>query len=242
MTEAMAGSGMVAVGDSIFGKILVDDKGMSLYMFTKDTAGDGKSTCYEQCAVAWPPLLTSDAGKAGEGVDESLLGTITRTDGTVQVTYKGWPLYYWFRDFAEGDVFGQDVGTVWYVLAPDGEVIKTSGEKIAVAETKLGTVLVDEAGMTLYMFTKDAKNETVCYDQCATNWPPVLTEGAPHPSGEGVDGKLLGMIKRKDGKLQATYNGMPLYYFAKDAAAGDTTGQGVGDVWYVLDGKGEVIK
>ena len=124
------GSGVVAVGKSIFGDILVDDKGMSLYMFTKDTAGDGKSACYDECAVAWPPLLTADAPSAGEGADASLLGTITRTDGTKQVTYKGLPLYYWFRDMAVGDVFGQDVGTVWYVMAANGDVVKTSGAKV----------------------------------------------------------------------------------------------------------------
>jgi len=71
------------------GSFLVDDKGMTLYLFTKDTPNT--TVCYEKCAVAWPPLLTTGDAVAGEGVDASLLGTTERTDGTVQVTYNGWP-------------------------------------------------------------------------------------------------------------------------------------------------------
>ena len=104
------------------GKFLADDKGMTLYMYTKDTKDT--SNCYDKCAQAWPPLLQSDKPTVKEGVDASLLGTTTRKDGTVQVTYAGMPLYYYFKDKAAGDTIGQDVNSVWYVVAPDGTVVK----------------------------------------------------------------------------------------------------------------------
>ena len=97
---------------------------MTLYLFTKDTPNT--TVCYEKCAVAWPPLLTTGDPVAGEGVDAALLGTTARTDGTVQVTYNGWPLYYYEKDKAPGDVVGQNVGDVWFVISPAGEMINTA--------------------------------------------------------------------------------------------------------------------
>jgi predicted lipoprotein with Yx(FWY)xxD motif/plastocyanin len=105
------------------GQFLVDDKGMTLYLYTKDTKNT--STCYDKCATAWPPLLTSGAPTGAAGVDASLLGTTTRTDGKMQVTYNGWPLYYWFKDLKAGDTTGQLVGGVWFVLSPKGDQIAT---------------------------------------------------------------------------------------------------------------------
>lgn len=105
----------------------------------------------------------------------------------------------------------------------------------------LGAYLTDNQGKTLYLFTKDTKNTSTCYDQCAENWPPLLVQAKPS-AGKGVAASLLGTAQRKDGKLQATYNGLPLYYFAKDAKPGDTTGQGVGDVWFVVSPYGTAIK
>lgn len=233
------------------GSFLVDEKGMTLYLFTKDTPNT--TVCYEKCAVAWPPLLTSGDPVAGEGVDASLLGTTNRTDGTVQVTYNGWPLYYYEKDKAPGDVIGQDVGGVWYVLSPAGEMIKTTAaateppaaESAAAAvnlglNDQLGSFLVDDKGMTLYLFTKDTPNTTVCYEKCAVAWPPLLTTGDP-VAGEGVDASLLGTTDRTDGTVQVTYNGWPLYYYEKDKAPGDVTGQDVGGVWYVVSAEGNQI-
>lgn len=229
------------------GSFLVDDKGMTLYLFTKDTPN--VTNCYEQCATNWPPLLTTGAPVAGEGVDAALLGTTERTEGTMQVTYNGWPLYYYIKDKAAGDVTGQLVGDVWFVLSPAGEMITTSadassaseGAEVKVAQNDtLGTFLVDDEGLTLYLFLKDTPNTSNCYDQCATNWPPLLTVGEPRAS-DGVDDAMIGTTERTDGTMQVTYNGWPLYYYIEDKAAGDTTGQAVGDVWYVLSPAGEAI-
>jgi predicted lipoprotein with Yx(FWY)xxD motif len=233
------------------GSFLVDDKGMTLYLFTKDTPNT--TVCYDKCATAWPPLLTTGDPAAGDGVDASLLGTTNRKDGTIQVTYKGWPLYYYEKDKAPGDVTGQDVGGVWYVISPAGEMVQTTAaatEAPAAAgpatvnlgkNDTLGSFLVDDKGMTLYLFTKDTPNTTVCYDKCATAWPPLLTTGDP-VAGDGVDASLFGTTTRTDGTVQVTYNGWPLYYYEKDKAPGDVTGQDVGGVWYVVSAKGEQVK
>jgi predicted lipoprotein with Yx(FWY)xxD motif len=113
----------VALGKTAqFGSILVDAKGMTLYLYTKDTPNT--SACYGKCATAWPPLLTSGAAVGGDGLDASKFGTTNRTDGTVQVTYNSWPLYYFAKDKQPGDTTGQNVGSVWYLVSPSGDAIK----------------------------------------------------------------------------------------------------------------------
>jgi len=120
----VTGEAVVNLGQNdTLGSFLVDDKGMTLYLFTKDAPNT--TVCYDKCATAWPPLLTTGDPVAGEGVDASLFGTTNRTDGTVQVTYNGWPLYYYEKDKAPGDVVGQDVGGVWYVVSAEGDQVTT---------------------------------------------------------------------------------------------------------------------
>ena len=103
--------------DAKLGQFLADDKGMTLYMYTKDTAG--KSTCEGTCAQIWPPLLVAQGGKVTiTGGDQTLVGTLTRSDGSTQVTYRNLPLYYFSKDKAPGDTNGQGVGTVWFVVKP----------------------------------------------------------------------------------------------------------------------------
>jgi predicted lipoprotein with Yx(FWY)xxD motif len=120
----VTGGTVVDLGQNdTLGSFLVDDKGMTLYLFTKDTPNT--SNCYEKCATAWPPLITTGDPVAGDGIDASKLGTTNRTDGSMQVTYGGWPLYYYEKDKAPGDVTGQDVGGVWYVVSATGEQVTT---------------------------------------------------------------------------------------------------------------------
>ncbi len=113
----------VDLADNALGKILVDAEGMTLYGFTPDEAGT--STCYDDCATAWPPLLVDDAAAAavGVGLDASLLSTVDRTDGTKQVKYGDWPLYYFASDAAAGDTKGQGLGTKWYVVDATGALL-----------------------------------------------------------------------------------------------------------------------
>lgn len=118
-----AGAGVVKaakVGD--LGTIIVSSAGLTLYDFHKDQGG--KSSCYGACASAWPPLLTEGDPKAEAGAMASQLGTTERKDGTVQVTYNGWPLYTYAGDQAPGEANGNDIdqfGAEWYALQPNGE-------------------------------------------------------------------------------------------------------------------------
>ncbi len=110
---------------------------------------------------------------------------------------------------------------------------------VATADTDLGTILVDDEGNTLYLFMPDAQGASTCVDACAATWPALA---GPAAAGDGVDDGLLGTADRPDdGSSQATYNGWPLYHFASDAAPGDTNGQGVGDVWFVVDADGNPV-
>jgi predicted lipoprotein with Yx(FWY)xxD motif len=102
------------------GTILVDDKGVTLYLFEKDKGG--KSACDGTCARFWPPLLAKGKVQPGAGLNAAFLGTTNRDDGTTQVTYHGWPLYYFVGDKAPGDMKGQDIkqfGAPWYVISAD---------------------------------------------------------------------------------------------------------------------------
>lgn len=115
----------VSVGQTSLGEILVDSEGFTLYVFTQD--GANQSTCATGCVEFWPPLAVDAQPVAGEGIDESLLGTITRDDGSMQVTYAGLPLYTYAEDLAPGDVNGQGFSNAWYVLGADGEMIQQAG-------------------------------------------------------------------------------------------------------------------
>ena len=110
---------------------------------------------------------------------------------------------------------------------------------LATAETSLGTIVVDGNGMTAYYFLKDVKDSgtSACSGDCLTAWPPITTE-SDTPTVEGVTGEV-GTIVGVDGSTQVTLNGWPLYYFIGDEAAGDTNGQGVNQVWWVLTPDGE---
>jgi predicted lipoprotein with Yx(FWY)xxD motif len=123
---AQSGASMSTVNvadNSQYGSILVDQNGMTLYMFTNDTQGAGTSACSGACAALWP-ALTASSPTAGTGVDASKLGTITLSDGTTQVTYNGWPLYLYSKDTRAGDTTGQGFKSIWYVIAPSGDPVK----------------------------------------------------------------------------------------------------------------------
>ena len=261
---ASQGPILTVKSNEILGDILADSKGMTLYVFTKDDPG--VSNCYDDCAVKWPPLIVDQntALDAGDSISAKL-GTTQRKDGSLQLTVNDMPVYYWFQDQEEEDVYGQGVGGVWFVLDPAGNMIETpltapeqtAAPAATVAATTapaanapvidladnsgLGKILVDSQGMTLYTFAKDDPGVSNCYDQCAEKWPPLLVEqNAALQAGEGISATLA-TTERKDGTHQVTVNDMPVYYFFKDTKPGDASGQGVGDVWFVLDGEGNIV-
>jgi predicted lipoprotein with Yx(FWY)xxD motif len=101
------------------GDILTNGKGQVVYTYDPD-GGKGSSTCTGACADAWPPVLVTASATAGPGVQSTLLGTTTRADGTVQVTYGGWPLYVYSGDTADGTATGQGIGGKWWVMSVAG--------------------------------------------------------------------------------------------------------------------------
>ena len=110
-------------------------------------------------------------------------------------------------------------------------------------DAKLGQILVDGSGKTLYLFVKDTGTASTCYTSCAQFWPPLLTTGPPQ-AGAGAQASLLGTTQRTDGTTEVTYAGHPVYFFLNDKAAGDSKGQGVdgfGGLWWVLDPTGKAI-
>lgn len=130
---------LVALAASGLGDILVDGAGLSLYGFTNDV--DGVPVCYDACADAWPPILVDgalDDAALGAGLDAAVFSTVDRTDGTSQLVAGDWPLYLFAGDGAPGDVNGQGVGDVWFLVAPDGSLIGAdalAGDEAAAAST-----------------------------------------------------------------------------------------------------------
>jgi predicted lipoprotein with Yx(FWY)xxD motif len=119
------------------------------------------------------------------------------------------------------------------------EDIRRRGVTVAVTSSKLGDILVDGDGRTLYAFTKDQGDKSVCSGPCADNWPAVTGDAT---AGTGAQAGLLSAAMQANGSSQVTYGGKLLYHFAGDAKPGDTNGQGVGKVWFVVGADGELIK
>jgi predicted lipoprotein with Yx(FWY)xxD motif len=113
-----------ASGD--LGTYLTAGNGRAVYLWEGDSSG--VSNCTSACATVWPPVLTTGEPQASGGVDASLLGTISRSDGSLQVTYQGWPLYYFAHDTSSGQTTGEGstgFGAAWWLVAPSGAAITT---------------------------------------------------------------------------------------------------------------------
>ncbi|MFJ2556202.1 MULTISPECIES: SCO0930 family lipoprotein [unclassified Streptomyces] len=251
-------AGQLAVWDSKkLGKVLTDSEGFTLYRFDKDTPAPPKSNCEGDCATTWPVVTAGDA-KAAAGTEASLLGEVTRADGTKQLTVDGWPMYRYVKDTSPGDAKGQAVGGTWFASAPDGKKASPAaagGGSGAAAEEpsgdlaglsvrkdpKLGDVVVDAKGMTVYRFTKDTAwpMKTACTGACLDKWPVV----APVSKNDvdGVTTKGFVTFDRPDGIKQQTLNCSPIYTFVGDKKPGDTNGQGVGGTWFAVTPDNELV-
>jgi predicted lipoprotein with Yx(FWY)xxD motif len=116
----------LVAGKSRYGTVLFDGKGRVLYGFTHDKRGK-PSTCYGACAAAWPVYYKGGALRAGKGVKQKLIGTVRRKSGRLQVTYNGWPLYYYVGDTNPGAISCQNVseyGGLWLVVSPSGRLVR----------------------------------------------------------------------------------------------------------------------
>lgn len=236
------------VSNGTFGSILADADGRSLYFFSLDSKGG--SNCVEGCLGVWPVFhvasLTLDVG-----LDSGDFGAITRTDGAMQTTYKGWPLYYYADDSVEGNVNGDGFNDVWYVAKPDYSVMKVRAQLVGRdsggVETNLTSnyepgdeqtfYMTDAYGNTLYLFSNDENGvNNFTADDFSNNgvWPiyeeTLMEVPSAFPSGD------FGSID-VFGRQQLTYRGWPLYRFGQDTERGDNYGVGFpsAGVWPIVN-------
>ncbi|MDX3324913.1 MULTISPECIES: SCO0930 family lipoprotein [Streptomyces] len=245
-------AGQLAVWDSQkLGKVLTDSEGFTLYRFDKDTAEPPASNCESDCAKAWP-AVPAEKAEAAAGVGASLIGEVTRADGTKQLTVGGWPMYRYAEDAEPGDANGQGVGGTWFAAAPDGKkaAVNADGPSGAQADAaglsvrkdpELGNIVVDKRGMTVYRFKKDSAwpMKSACTGDCLKKWPVV----APVPKNDvdGVTTKGFVTFDRPDGIQQQSLDCWPVYTFSGDAEPGDTNGQGVGGTWYAVSPDAKLV-
>ncbi|CAM5390870.1 lipoprotein [Streptomyces spiroverticillatus] len=243
---------LAARDDAKLGKIVTDSAGMTLYRFDKDTAKPPKSNCEGDCAKAWP-VVPAGTATAVPGTDASAVGSVTRADGTKQLTLGGWPMYRFAQDTKAGDVKGQGVGGTWFASAPDGKKAAPAGaapDAPAPADLpgmsvrkdpKLGEIVVDSRGMTVYRFKKDSAwpMKTACTGACLDKWPVVPPVAKNDTTG--IIKKGFVVFDRPDGVKQQTIDCWPVYTFSGDKKAGDTNGQGVGGTWYAVSPQGKLV-
>jgi len=226
--EASAGQGQAGPATSVkvmtnptFGPILTDPNGLSLYTFILDASNT--SNCYNACANAWPPALVQGNVVAPAGLPGTL-GSAPRTDGSMQLTYQGWPLYTFLRDSQPGQTSGDgslNAGGLW-PIAVTGAVTPT----IQFTQDQQGQyILTNSSGMTLYTHANDPQDQSLCTAPCTTNWPPAAVTG-DLVMGAGLS-RVVSKLTRDDGSVQLTYMHHPLYAFAKDKQPGDEMGQGL---------------
>ncbi|TMA91869.1 MAG: hypothetical protein E6J65_08525 [Deltaproteobacteria bacterium] len=222
------------------GNYLVDGNGRSLYYYAKDFPAAGSNAAVSNCTGAggclalWPVFDASSV--VVQGINASDVGEITRADGSKQTTFRGWPLYYFAGDMNAGDVNGEGFGSIWFVLHDQAYSVLLMSNPSGQPPT---LYLADGAGRTLYYFFQDTVGTattppvSACTTTCLASWPIFLTNSTVVPSI--LTASDFTVFTRPDGQMQSAYKGHPLYYFAGDAAPGDTKGRGVNNVWDSLD-------
>ncbi|MFL6126943.1 SCO0930 family lipoprotein [Actinophytocola sp.] len=236
------------------GPVLTDRSGKTLYVFTKDSTDPPASKCVDQCAENWPPLL-ADGKVLASGLDSALVGTVARPDGSMQVTVARQPVYMYAGDTGPGQANGQGIQDAWFAVTPLGTRTGAAGAPPAPAPPAnqvgpatvfakdipgFGPALVNQDGLTLYLFTKDSKNpsKSRCDGDCAKKWHPLLTAPGKDINVQGVDWDLVQTVPRDDGSLQVTVGGWPVYLFTGDKKPGDTNGHGADGVWFAIEARG----
>jgi|GEM_PF-1428321 len=214
-----------------YGLILTDGGGNTLYFFTKDTLN---SSCNGQCAVIWP-VFYADTITIGAGLADSDFTTITRSDGSHQTAYKGWPLYYYSGDSKPGDVNGEGIGGIWFVAKPNYTIMLMNNQLVGLDSVDynnmyqpgLGSIqyFVDGYGRTLYIFTHDTFNQNHYTKSDFSNnglWP--IYQDSLQALPPSIDSSYFAMIN-VFGHMQLTYKGWPLYEFGPDSMQrGNTRG------------------
>ncbi len=190
--------------------------------------GAGPSDC--------PPIAAAPAGTEAPAASEAPAGTEPMTTDAATATE---------APMATEAPAGSEApaATTGESMAPAGSVAAVSGPFVQVAESdEYGQVLVDSECRTLYAFTQDADGEPTCVDDCAVNWPPLFTpdESVP-PLADELDPSQFSVVEHAEGPMLKVGD-WPLYYFAADAAPGDTNGQGVGGFWWMVAADGTLLE
>ena len=218
----------IRMAGTTLGTILVDAQGKTLYYFAKDLPAGSASSCSGQCAATWP-AFSVDTITVSPPLSAADFSSITRADGKKQTTYRGWPLYSYQADTKAGDVNGENVNKVWFVVKPDETIMVASQESP-------GSFLTDRTGKTLYFFTKDTAGTSTCPGTCLAKWPAFSADPVSAPSV--LKPADFSSIPRADGVKQTAFKGRPLYNFADDAKPGDVKGEGFNNVWHVANVSG----
>ncbi|WP_114941314.1 hypothetical protein [Mucilaginibacter endophyticus] len=207
-----------------FGSILTDKNGRTLYSFAVDAADN--SNCNGNCSITWPVFFDANL-TLGTGLKQSDFGVITRDDNSKQITYKGWPLYYYSGDGKAGDINGDGVGKTWFVSKPDYTVMLANQQLVGAdgvsydSHYKPGKEVVqyitDDYGRTLYSFILDKANTNNFTKADFSNdhvWPiDQVSKILNVPSI--LDKSKFGSIN-VFGKPQLTFNGWPMYFYEDD--------------------------
>ncbi|GHH88952.1 lipoprotein [Streptomyces sulfonofaciens] len=221
--------------DDKLGPVVSDARGMTVYVFDKDTT-PGTSACEGACAKDWP-AVPADRATASPGLNQDLLGSLTRPDGTRQLTLAGKPLYYYAKDTKPKETSGQNIGGVWHAAAPDGWKSGVPRPALGVLnDPKLGPILQDGNGRTLYLFTKDTPwpMKTACGTACLATWTPTGLVSEADAKAAGLPAKTLFPFTTANGSRQESFNCWPGYTFKGDTQPGLTGGQNVGGVWFAI--------
>jgi len=233
-TDSEESVGVNLSSNANLGSVLTDNDGRTLYVFTKDFKGT--SACVDDCLQTWPVFYAENL-EIGTGLSQSDFGTITRGDGGLQTTYKGWPLYYYTPSGsteAAGAVGGEAVGNVWFVAKPDYTIMLANGQLVGhdgknytsnytegTGETQF---MVDGEGRTIYIFSNDRRNTNNFTAEDLSNnsvWPIFYEDLQSVPSI--LNNSDFGSIT-VHGQQQLTYRGWPLYYFGQDSQRGQNKG------------------
>jgi len=243
--------------DSKFGNILTNPDGASLYFFGVDA--NGASGCNGTCATIWLPFYTADTTNVGTGLNAADFRTITRSDGSKQTTYKGWPLYTFSGDGTSGGgyggtpvihtVSGDGFAGIWFVAKPDYTVMIVKAQLLGddgvmydstyIPKTEPTVYMTDDRGVTLYSFSFDssANNNYTAADFSNNDFWPIVQISTVQNVPSVLDKADFSSIT-VDGKPQLTYKGWPVYQFGPDGMIrGNNKGISVPHpgIWPVMD-------
>jgi predicted lipoprotein with Yx(FWY)xxD motif len=227
----------LATSDRV-GSHIVDGNGRALYYFGEDLPATAStaavSNCSGACSAAWPSYHAGN--DIVSGINPSDVGEITRTDGTKQTTYLGWPLYHYAGDLGPNDLNGEGVSDIWFVLHDKAYSIAL----LSTARPDPEPYLAEGTGQSLYFFSHDTAGTattppvSACTSaDCLARFPVVLIEQPLVPSA--LNASDFSVFTRADGQRQSAYKGHPLYLFSGDAAVGQTNGRGFNGAWNTLD-------